>query len=805
MPPGGIIDTSIPESGGESPADAVDMADLAETQYTGTAWYAENLQSVEIVEDLGGPAGGFGGPGGGGSGGNGSGGGDEQPQIDWSTATATIRAWGTDGLSWFERETTTTPDADGSFTVDLDFSAVDPGTPFQVVAIVEETVVYSATGRVVADGLSTNAQSVLETDCPNLQQLLWLRARQPLFGTDDGPSSDLSGALSQAAFDAMQAERDAADPSTTPITTDDVDAVDDLLAVEGIDPTGLADHLATAVGPISKLGLDRIVDVVGKGGPGDVDVWYGPTAALSDVRARLTRTLADPSLYNDGAAPWLLSYDQDSAAVLHGMEHGDEVAAYLDAFCSAPPWLLRYIDEQIEEPVTLLQELTAWLYDPSAVENPGDLPTALQHLASVATELPALAVPVEGLPTIGDNSQLETFQTHLQDLAAEIGSSSPSLPDPSTAKSTFDAELSSSTTALASDANSVATAIDPVVGSEADRAFRRIVLEQLREPMTVAASYGVFGSTPRSPDGGRPNDEAALLEQARALLERLRTRLSDAAPLDPRAATDGGTQPVPQRVEAQTDRLEALFGDDFTVLPPFMPSNGPELATTFTDDGLIPNDESMAAETLLQRTAAFRETVGDFREARTYAEAIAGTLTEPLTIGQVPYEPGDTWVGVDDVDPDSGKLSLVAQFGPDVTPGSVDRPITGLFLDEWTEAIPADSETSGVALNYDDPGNRPPQSLLVATPPADGEWTLSDLAATVAETAEYMKRRAVDMGDLEEASYLFPGLYFARQDDATPSTPTVNFEMLDWYDRQLEATLLGPQLSLELGGWSFDG
>ena len=321
--------------------------------------------------------------------------------------------------------------------------------------------------------------------------------------------------------------------------------------------------------------------------------------------------------------------------------------------------------------------------------------------------------------------------------------------------------------------------------------------------MTVAASYGVFGGTPRSPDGVDPEDEDVLLEQARALLERLRTRLEAAAPLDPRAATDGGTQPPAQRVEAQTERLESLFGDDFTVLPPFTPGNGPELASTFTDDGLIPDDDPMAAETLLQRSAAFRETVADYREARTYAEAMAGALTEPLTIGQVPFEPGDTWVGVDDVDPVSGKLSLIAQFGPDVTPGTVDRPITGLFLDEWTETIPADSETSGVALNYDDPGNRPPQSLLVATPP-EGGWSLDELAATVAETGEYMKRRAVDLGDLEEATYLFPGLYFARQQAATPSTPTVAFEMLDWYERQLEYQLVQPHLQVEFQGVIFD-
>jgi len=804
LPPGGQLETSIPDATFSQPETTVDMADLPETSYSGTTYYADNLESVTVA----GGALGLDGT----DSGTDSDSGDEtsgsdddsEPQIDWSTSTATIRAWGTDGLSWFERETTTTPDSDGSFSVAFDFSDVASGTPFHLVATVEGTVVYSATGRVVDGSLSTTAQSTLENDCPNLRKLLWMRSRQDRFDTASGASGDLAYALSMAEFDAIQSERDAADPSTTPITTDDIDSVDDLLAVEGVDPAALASHLDAAVGSISKLGLDRIVDVTGEGGPDDVSVWYGPTQSLGDVRARLSRTLDNPALYNAEAAPWLLSYHHDSAALLHGMDGGARVAAYLDAFCSGPPWVVRYVDEKVEDPVTLFEEVTAWLYDPDSVANPGDLPTTLHDLASVVTDLPALAVLFEGLPTVEDKAHLETFKIHLQGLASTMGGGAPSMPDPATAKATFDADASAATTDLASDAHSVATTIDPVVGSEADRSVRRIVLERLRQPMSVAASYGVFGGTPRSPDGGAPEDEAALLEQARALLERLRTRLEEAAPLDPRAATDGGTQPPAQRVEAQTDRLQALFGEDFTVLPPFTPSNGPELATTFTDDGLIPDGDSMAAETLLQRSATFRETVADFREARTYAEAIAGTLTEPLTVGQVPYEPGDTWVGVDDADPDAGKLSLVAQFGPDLTPGAVDQPITGLFLDEWSEAIPNKSETSGVALNYDDPGNRPPQSVLVATPPEEG-WSLDELAATVAETGEYMKRRAVDLGDLDDPSYLFPGLYFARQDDPTPETPTVAFEMLDWYDRQLEYTLLKPQLQVELQGVFFDG
>jgi len=810
VPEGGLLDTTIPGSTGGDSGDTVDIADLPETEHTGGTYYGETLDSVTIAEgglqlggtsDLSGDSGETGDNGGDTD--DTSGGGDTEPTPDWSTATATIRIWGTDGLSWFERETTTTPDADGAFSVDLDFSDVDPGTPFQVVAIVDGTVVYSGTGRVVGD-VTTSPQSVLENDCPNLRQLLWLRARQPLYDTRSGSAADLDLALSLANFDAMSDERDAADPSASPITTEDVDTVGDILAVEGADPGTLASTVDTAVGPVSRLGLDRIVDIAGEGGPSDVAYLYGPTEALSDVRARITRLVANPALYNAGVAPWLLSYHHDSAALLHGMDGGDETAAYLDAFLSAPPWVVRYLAEQVQAPAALMRELSAWLYAPSEVTDTGELATSIHGLATVVTDLPALEVLFRGLPTINDHSRLMTFKIQLQALASTIGAGAPSMPDPSPAGSTFDADASAAMTDLASDAHSVASTISPVVGSEADRSFRRIVLERLREPMTAAASYGLFGGTPRSPDGGTPEDETALVEQARALLERLRTRLGEAATLDPRLISVQDTRPVPQRVEDQTDRLQTLFGNGFTVLPPFTPSNGPELTATFTDSQLIPDDDSMAAETWLQRAATFRDNLDSFREARTYSEAIGETLTTPLTIGQIPYESNDTWVGVDGVEPAAGTLSLVAQFPLEASPGSTDAPMTGLFVDEYTEGVPESTETTGVALKYDDPGMRAPQSVLVAMPPDDGEWSLDDLAATVAETTEYMKRRAMDMGDLDEAARLFPGLYFANQSDPTPSTPTVSFEMLDWYDRQVEMQLLRSDLMLNFEEGSDD-
>ena len=716
---------------------------------------------------------------------------------DWSTKTATVRVWGTDGLSWFEKEAATTPDANGAFDVEFDFSDVEPGTPFHAVAVVDGTVAFSATGRVVADGgVSTSTRSTLESECPTLQQLLWLQDRRDSFAVESGPSAALDLALDGMDWDAVRAERDAVDTDASTVTQADVDAVDALLDVEGIDPETVIDSVDATVAPVNRLGLDTVVDLTGgEGPPSDLNYWFGPTAGVGDVRARISRTLDNPWLFNADAPERLLAYHHDAAATLHGMDGGEVIAAYLDAFLAQPAWTIRYLDRKMAEPATLVRDLTAWLYSPSDLSSTGDLATSVRNLAATVQDLPALTALFDGLPVGASTTRLEAFGTHLESLAAELESGTPAPGNAEDATSAFDADSKQAVTDLASGVAAERTAVSSVPDG-VERSFRTMVLEQLREPMTVAASYGVYGGTPESADGGRPEDESELLEQAQALLGRLCSRLADAAALDPRLHSTMADRPVPQRVEDGTDRLETLFGDGFTVLPPFSPSNPAELRETFTDDGLIPDDRRTAAETWLQRAASFRDGVSDFREARSYAEAISGSLTPSLTVGQVPYEDGDTWVGVDGIEPSPGKLSLVAQFGPDASPGATDGPMTGLFVDEWTEGVPEDSETTGVALNYDDPGSRAPQSVLLAPPPDDGSWSLGDLASVVTETAEYAKRRAVDLGDMESPSRMFPGLYFAQQHDHEPSTPTVDFRMLDWYDRELVAMLQPPQVQL---------
>jgi hypothetical protein len=81
------------------------------------------------------------------------------------------------------------------------------------------------------------------------------------------------------------------------------------------------------------------------------------------------------------------------------------------------------------------------------------------------------------------------------------------------------------------------------------------------------------------------------------------------------------------------------------------------------------------------------------------------------------------------------------------------QPQCGLLLDEWTEVIPADTETTGLAFHFDKPSAEPPQAILLATPTQfRGAWQWEDLVATLHETLDLARLRAVEPAQLDKTA-----------------------------------------------------
>jgi hypothetical protein len=89
------------------------------------------------------------------------------------------------------------------------------------------------------------------------------------------------------------------------------------------------------------------------------------------------------------------------------------------------------------------------------------------------------------------------------------------------------------------------------------------------------------------------------------------------------------------------------------------------------------------------------------------------------------------------------------------------QPLSGLLLDEWTELVPTEEETTGIAFHFNRPNAAAPQALMLAVAPAlRGGWRWDDLAAVVEETLDRARLRAVepDMVAASEYFQLLPAI-----------------------------------------------
>ncbi|SDZ24015.1 hypothetical protein SAMN05421504_11139 [Amycolatopsis xylanica] len=227
------------------------------------------------------------------------------------------------------------------------------------------------------------------------------------------------------------------------------------------------------------------------------------------------------------------------------------------------------------------------------------------------------------------------------------------------------------------------------------------------------------------------------------------------------------------RAEAGTDALKALLGADVLTVPEFTPSE--QLAEDWRDarrasDDLIdhlkeaPHHRDYPVDDWLHGMARIREKPRLWEKTVFLADALLGSggllpsWTEPeLTPIQLPYRDDDTWLAMDfSVKPkpklNEDRVLFTAHYAAEPILGNGRH--CGLLFDEWTEVIPAETETTGIAVHYDRPDSEPPQALLLVVPPAaDHKWQPGDLLAAIHETFALAKARAVEPEHLDDTAY----------------------------------------------------
>jgi hypothetical protein len=185
------------------------------------------------------------------------------------------------------------------------------------------------------------------------------------------------------------------------------------------------------------------------------------------------------------------------------------------------------------------------------------------------------------------------------------------------------------------------------------------------------------------------------------------------------------------------------------------------------------NDFSMRAEVWrwLSKHARVRDALGQYDDLRLYDSALNSGGGSPVVV-QLPAVAQEPWIGGRHGERvKTGRLSHVAfSTQPDPT-----RVVAGLVLDEWVDAIPKPTHTTGVAFHCDAPGATPPHAILIAVPPDDrSDWNVAGLEVVMRETMELLRVRMIGPRALGPAAQFLPATYLAYN----PANETVSTDLL---------------------------
>jgi hypothetical protein len=265
-------------------------------------------------------------------------------------------------------------------------------------------------------------------------------------------------------------------------------------------------------------------------------------------------------------------------------------------------------------------------------------------------------------------------------------------------------------------------------------------VDALRDALVDLVFLGIGEAVPRSARG----EDGELVAQARAIEAEATRRLAAVEALDtgfdPKAVT------ADERVRHEQERLQAVFGRGFKALPLVRPKNAAALGTAFAQSDRLLGGEPLEALSWLQGVSRVRPGAARLSGALTYAAALRRSSALAFRVAQLPPVDGERWValpapngGPPELPP--GKLSLVAHLPQ----AFVAAPLAGLVFDEWVELVPATEVTTGVSFNYDAPGARPPQTVLLAVaPPGSQRWKVETIEQVLLETLQLARLRAVD-------------------------------------------------------------
>jgi hypothetical protein len=292
------------------------------------------------------------------------------------------------------------------------------------------------------------------------------------------------------------------------------------------------------------------------------------------------------------------------------------------------------------------------------------------------------------------------------------------------------------------------------------------------DPSAVVAALGVLAdfAVPGCIVGGDETDDIVRSQVGTALaIAEARLAAVDAIVVPASGSSD-------DLADAHRQRLEAAFGSTLRVLPRFGVLNDAELTASRAQSVQLQGGDPTQAAGWLARCGLVRD--GAERLARLFllTETVVGNAGDPLRVVQLPHTDGDRWIALDFPD-DTVPASSTALLLHDRDGVDFGAELCGLVVDDWTEVVPRGSEITGLTFHFDQPDATAPNAILIGVHPGDRDtWDLETLEATVLESLDLAKLRAVDTDDLQWVGRFLPLLYFP--DNLAGDTAAVDWTVM---------------------------
>jgi hypothetical protein len=285
----------------------------------------------------------------------------------------------------------------------------------------------------------------------------------------------------------------------------------------------------------------------------------------------------------------------------------------------------------------------------------------------------------------------------------------------------------------------------------------------VRDPLEAAAAYVPFARpAPGATEGELSQSQGPILAE----IDR-RLAAYEAVPEPDLVADDAATIIV-----AAAERLRVLFGRELLPLSSFPVPAATEVdASLAARDDLLNGTDGAPITKFVQRAAQVQPGLGRWRTLSLYLGALAAPRPR-LDAAQLPFVAGERWAALPFVGASQprGRTAFTI-ISHEASAPSASVAWRGLVLDEWVEIVPQPIEQTGVAFHYDYPVAEAGQTILLAVPSSTGaDWSYDDILATLNETMDLAKIRAVDAERLDLGQFL-PTAYLTRTlQNATVST-----------------------------------